>query len=489
MIQREWFLSGRSMIEMLDVLAIIGMLSLVGISAYKRAIIRHQTNNLIEDVRLAGFIVADEMFSSLPAEQEEVSMAGKFAPKSPYTFTAFKESDITFAVVADSVSYPVCEEVRQRKVDWLEEIRPNGKENICQKDDDNTVSFFFNSAFNTQQSDFFSACKEDADCGECGTCNGRMCVYENGPVLSGSTCRACPSVFLQNSTVNSCHQCKGTFFANKDSHKQCVSCSSNVYHFYTTKEECLRCNKDGFSKYFVPKNDDPSIGSCYDCEGTVSEDGTYCDWNCGKGKIGINGAWECKMCTRGSSYAGTTYKECQNCGDGWYYTDNYCLDCNRADVSSEMTEEECNGCRVAGYNKYWYHIGHMRENVPVGKCLTCEGTVSEDGTYCDWNCGKGKIGQQGRYSCLACGGTYTYDTTREQCLNCDDTFFEDNIARCTKCSINNTAGSVRKADCLRCNEVGYNKYWVGEYIDESSLGMCKTCAGTVSEDGTGCMTE
>ena len=120
---------GRSMIEMLCVLAIIGMLAIGGVWGIGKAFTKHNANNLIEDVRLAGFIVADEMFSSLPAEQEEVSMVGKFAPKSPYTFTAFKESDITFAVVADSVSFPVCEEVRQRKVDWLEEIRPNGKEN------------------------------------------------------------------------------------------------------------------------------------------------------------------------------------------------------------------------------------------------------------------------------------------------------------------------------------------------------------------------
>ena len=155
--------TGRSMIEMLGVLAIIGMLSLVGISVYKRAITRHQTNNLIEDVRLAGFIVADEMFSLLPAEQEEVSMAGKFAPKSPYDFTAFKESDITFGVVADKVSFPVCEEVRKRKVDWLEEIRANSKENICKKDDDNAISFFFNTQLNGN-TEVSGECRTNKDC-------------------------------------------------------------------------------------------------------------------------------------------------------------------------------------------------------------------------------------------------------------------------------------------------------------------------------------
>ena len=80
----------------------------------------YQTNNLIEDVRLGGLIVADEMFPSLTSEQ--VPLTGKFAPESPYDFTAFKESDITFAMGADKVSFLVCEEARKRKADWLEYI-------------------------------------------------------------------------------------------------------------------------------------------------------------------------------------------------------------------------------------------------------------------------------------------------------------------------------------------------------------------------------
>ena len=54
--------SGRSMIEMLGVLAIVGLLSIGGLSMYQRAMLAHHTNQLIEDVQFAGFIVLDEYY-------------------------------------------------------------------------------------------------------------------------------------------------------------------------------------------------------------------------------------------------------------------------------------------------------------------------------------------------------------------------------------------------------------------------------------------
>ncbi len=42
--------SGRSMIEMLGVLAIVGVLSVAGISGYSKAMAKYKTNKLIEQV-------------------------------------------------------------------------------------------------------------------------------------------------------------------------------------------------------------------------------------------------------------------------------------------------------------------------------------------------------------------------------------------------------------------------------------------------------
>ncbi|MGN1091602.1 MAG: Tfp pilus assembly protein FimT/FimU, partial [Alphaproteobacteria bacterium] len=160
---------GRSITEMLMTLAIIGILSTLGVWGISRAFTVHNANALIEDVRLAGFIVADEMLETLPENQDEISMENRFMKTTPYIFSAFKEEGIyekestSFAIVADDVPYNICMEVKQRKVDWLEEILPNGKENTCYNDKQNSVSFFFNTQLNTEKT-INRECKTNADC-------------------------------------------------------------------------------------------------------------------------------------------------------------------------------------------------------------------------------------------------------------------------------------------------------------------------------------
>ena len=51
--------SGRSMVEMLGVLAIIGVLSVGGIAGYKQAMIQHKVNKLVNDVHMNTFTIAD----------------------------------------------------------------------------------------------------------------------------------------------------------------------------------------------------------------------------------------------------------------------------------------------------------------------------------------------------------------------------------------------------------------------------------------------
>ena len=199
---------GRSMTEMLGVLAIIGVLSVAAVSGYRTAITRHQANEIIEDVKMAGFIVADSMFKSLPDDDEGISLDDKFAKKTSYPFRVFTESEVTFEIMVQNVSERVCEELKSRKVDWLEEIKANGKptgsegDNLCRETNDNEMSFFFNTELNGQQTDFFGACKEDAECGECGKCNGRKCEYETGELkTSAGKCVPCTDSKTSSTTT------------------------------------------------------------------------------------------------------------------------------------------------------------------------------------------------------------------------------------------------------------------------------------------------
>lgn len=157
------------MLEMLMTLAIIGVLSCVAVWGLSMSFTKHKANTLIEDVKMAGFIVVDEMFKNM-VENEEISMAGHFVKSSEYEFSAFKEpgvgglSSASFAIVADNVSYKVCMEVKERKMDWLEIIMPNGRVNKCYENDQNSISFFFNTQLNTEETKE-RECETNADCG------------------------------------------------------------------------------------------------------------------------------------------------------------------------------------------------------------------------------------------------------------------------------------------------------------------------------------
>ena len=110
-----------------------------------------------------------------------------------------------------------------------------------------------------------------------------------------------------------------------------------------------------------------------------------------------------------------------------------------------------------------------------------------DGTACDWDCPEGKFGQGS--TCSNCTETgVAYYSSLKSCRQCSNMLYSgvnEFGAKCLGCNVVGTVYDVRRADCLRCG----NRYWKGTYVDENSLGDCKVCNGTVSEDGTKCITE
>ena len=52
---------GRSMIEMLGVLAIIGVISIGGLSMYRRAIDTHKANSIFDDVNRFEFVISERV--------------------------------------------------------------------------------------------------------------------------------------------------------------------------------------------------------------------------------------------------------------------------------------------------------------------------------------------------------------------------------------------------------------------------------------------
>ena len=160
---------GRSMIEMLGVLAIVGVLVIGGVWGYRKAVTKYLANSVIDDINLSGFLVMDELFSSLPNDDVGLDLTGRFDQKSPYTFKAFAETGTSFEILVSGVPYPVCQELKEREFKDIDEVRANGLVDECLSSGDNDISFFFDTDPTAG-----TPCETDEDCPTaCGKCNSK----------------------------------------------------------------------------------------------------------------------------------------------------------------------------------------------------------------------------------------------------------------------------------------------------------------------------
>ena len=107
---------GRSMVEMLGVLAIIGVLSIGGILGYRIAVNKYQANQILDDVNRFAFTIIERS----PLSDGEISSAD-FVKTSPYTITAENDAEENyFYVEVHDVPKGVCHELVNKKSDDFE---------------------------------------------------------------------------------------------------------------------------------------------------------------------------------------------------------------------------------------------------------------------------------------------------------------------------------------------------------------------------------
>ena len=142
--------SGRSMIEMLGVLAIIGVLSITALVGFTYAMNKHRANETIYDVMLRGTNVpmVDENYASKPAGHEfrfPDLPAGTY-----YPMTTKKDSGSSYYVEATGVTYRVCELILKMNPTDIDQIVVNnsvytGDSDICGTTDGLAMKFCFGS--------------------------------------------------------------------------------------------------------------------------------------------------------------------------------------------------------------------------------------------------------------------------------------------------------------------------------------------------------
>jgi len=192
----QMFQKGRSMIEMLGVLAIIGVLSIGGIVLYRRAVNNHQANTILDDANRLAFVIMenDRAYETNDFVDEELIDSVTYT--GTYNLDAFMAQAGQFGIVVTKVPKGVCEaligkasiEYKVRVMPWSEEkylvpqmanigiIYDSFHKDIC--NDTNDVVLYFNDTSpycnKPDEGEDYTKCLSNADC-----CGGSFCWFAN----------------------------------------------------------------------------------------------------------------------------------------------------------------------------------------------------------------------------------------------------------------------------------------------------------------------
>lgn len=338
MLSRKIFQQGRSMLELLGVLALVGVLSIGAFAGFRKALDKHTANQIIEDVRLAGFVVKDEHFDNMPLNQTQ-KMWEDFTPQTNYSYETYKESETTFALLVSPISERVCRELQHRKVKWLEEISANSLENICQNDE-NTLYFYFNVDLDGNTAFESKECRINAQCPDSmpycvkGIC--RPCPA--GHFLKDKNCLVCKEIgFETGVSRENCHACENMFLSSSN---WCWGCNDGS-HVDASREECQRCP----NRCYYEAEDKCVLAK----DEVIQPDGT-CITQCPAGKLFVtNNTLYCTDCKEGGFVLGATRENCHTCKNMFLSSSNWCWGCGSGDPI-DTSLEECQRCSRRHYN-------------------------------------------------------------------------------------------------------------------------------------------
>ena len=175
--------SGRSMVEIIGVLAIIGVLSIGGIMGYSYGMDKYKANETTQDInlRMLDLIHQIEQYPNYyPNISNEWGTHGKIYPMD----VVYDDTLNEYALEVLDVPKTVCEMLFDNLIDSYaievdtEEHETNNQEDIC--GETNTMAFYLDGLQNNEE-----ICNPD-DCPVCHTCDksNRICV----PVADNTSC-------------------------------------------------------------------------------------------------------------------------------------------------------------------------------------------------------------------------------------------------------------------------------------------------------------
>ncbi len=295
--------SGRSMVEMLGVLAIAGVLSIAGIMGYKYAMNKYQANKIVNELNMINnqlsFVVnrdrTDELFLTLGDPYDNGTLTAANYGYSfgcgvdSYTMGPCPADEIAYYQRVDGVPKEVCQSMVQMSSNLpylveqqVNEVADLTGEQCIESEYGNTVVLFFEAGKSGEAGEDCPAARPvyNAESGRCEACPDATPAWNE----VDKTCTTCYSMNADkpawNRAKNACDTCY-----NANSKKQvwdsvsqsCVSChsiDSLLPHWNTETQICEACPSKSLWSDTVGKCATYECRSNEDC--ADKGDGYYC---------------------------------------------------------------------------------------------------------------------------------------------------------------------------------------------------------------------
>ena len=308
--------TGRSMLEMLGVLAIIGVLSVGAIMGFRQAMNRHKANVILNDVSLAFEELATHETTGAISRYQVTA----FTPESGHTLYAKRDANGNDSVEVTGVVQGVCEVLIQYdKTELYTQISDTGGAKLTACADDQAMVFGLTAGSSTDpdpEPEPTDPC-DGKTCSGHGTCSDGVCTCSDG--YTDPDCGTAPE-------CNSSIACASPKTCSVDYHCECPSIGNpGVCQTTETQNGCPaivnvtgKCGTNGIC----------TNGACSECSSPMvaNADGTACECpakaaNC---KTQNDLTCACDVCEDGfeKNDAGECVKAAPSCDGGEIITLN-----------------------------------------------------------------------------------------------------------------------------------------------------------------------
>ena len=402
--------SGRSMVEMLGVLAVMGVLSIGAVMGFNYGMNKHRANQVLSDIRLIyqetripsvmhNIVNNNSLPENLEIEQQSAyDYSFSFPDLDDFIYEAPKESEPNLlSVNVENVPQSVCDILLQNKPSYVLMLKVNGK------------SVWSCDANTNEMNYVFEASSDSLEVGTCSICTDSHCFDDDFNCPSGEYC--------YNDT---CSKCKAGYTERTDGN--CQSCSfSRTLDF--TQENCHRC---GDTMYGF----DPHWGgntNCYPCYNVFLE--------------------------------GVSKEYCQKCIDkdeNVMFFNKYCVNCkNRMRVLNWVSQADCLACGEINGNGQFAWFSHFY-NLCVN-CATLGATANDDHTACVCPDNKVWIWNWNYTDCYTCKSPIEKQyTSKTECDKCQNRYYatsnNDKNGKCYLCPDGQVKDTSPEGDGRRCIE-------------------------------------